>query len=201
MRVRLLLIGLAAACNCAAAQADGESSHRLAAELAIMAGDARQLASGRVGPQARAGLNERLQGALASFPLLLRRAGEATPPVAELRSSLDHQDWRRFMATLEPLVRRYPFAAGFMSLPSTPQRIAAGNALHKEVCASCHDVDWGDTRLPAKHLPTQLAAMSRAEFATRLWLGVRGTREHAYANPFTDEELASLMAYYAQSRQ
>lgn len=201
MRFPLLLIGLVAACCCATVQAEGEPSRRLAAELAIMVGDARQLSSARVAPQARAGLNERLQGALASFPLLLRRAGEATQPVAALRTSLKRQDWGSFIATLEPLLRRHPFAAGFMTLPPTLQRIAAGKALHEAVCASCHDADWGDTKLPAKHLPTQLAAMPRAEFAARLWLGVRGTREHAYANPFTAEELASLMAYYAQARQ
>ncbi len=202
MRFRLLLCGLAAVCLGTAARADGGASHRqLAAELAVMAGDARQLTATRVGPQTRAGLNERLQGALASFPLLLRRAGETSQPVVTLRTSLDRQDWRRFIATLEPLARRHPFTAEFMSIPSTPQRVAAGKALHKEVCASCHDADWGDTRLPAKNLSAQLASMSRVEFAARLWLGVRGTREHAYANPFTDEELASLMAYYSKSRQ
>lgn len=200
MLLHQLLFGLAAVCYTAAVQANGDASRQLAAELAVMTGDVRQLTTARIGPQERAGLNERLQGALASFPLLLRRAGERTQPVVALRAHLNRQDWRSFLATLEPLGHRHPFSVGFMSFPSTPQRIAAGKTLHKEVCASCHDSDWGDARLPAKNLSAQLVSMARVEFAARLWLGVRGTREHAYANPFTDEELAGLMAYYAQSQ-
>ncbi len=165
-----------------------------------MAGDARQLSVGEIGPQERRGLVERLQGALASLPLTLRRAGADPQSVAPLRASLQRQDWRAFLATLAPLTERHPFTAGFLSIPATPQRVRAGAALHQEVCAACHAADWGDTLLPAKVLPAQLASMPRAEFAARLWLGVRGTRATNYANPFTDEELAALMLYYSQTQ-
>ncbi|WP_126444947.1 c-type cytochrome [Sulfuricystis multivorans] len=194
-----LLAGMALACS-AAAEDRLSSARRLGAELLILDGDVRELIAGRAGALERDGLVLRLQGALSSLPLTLRRAGGNPQSASALRSHLERRDWQAFKATLAPLIRRYPFTAPFLTLPVTPQRIAAGKTLHKETCAACHDADWGDTLLPAKNLAALAARLPRAEFAARLWLGVRGTREHAYANPFSDEELANLLAYYEKAR-
>lgn len=66
-----------------------------------------------------------------------------------------------------------------------------------QACAGCHDAPAVDTRWPARNLFEQAAAMPRAEFAARLYLGVRGDRSTAYRNPFSDLELGALMAWYA----
>lgn len=102
---------------------------------------------------------------------------------------------------LQALAQRHPFdARRLLAAPATPQMIAMGEALHRETCAGCHDTDWGDTLLPAKNLSAQFAAMPREEFAARLWLGVRGTRDTAYINPFSDAELTALIAWYGRNR-
>lgn len=80
MGPRFFLAFLAAALFSAAAAAQDEHRRRLAAELAVMAGDARRLASGSELAQHREGLQARLAGALSSLPLLLRHAGCIGPP-------------------------------------------------------------------------------------------------------------------------
>lgn len=79
--LRILAFAAAAVCSAAAA-AQGEHGRRLAAELAVMAGDLRRLEANDELPQHREGLRARLAGALSSLPLLLRRAGacEGPPP-------------------------------------------------------------------------------------------------------------------------
>lgn len=185
----------------AEAIAQDEHARRLAAELAIMAGDARQLADRTDNPMEREGLVLRLRGGLSSMPLLLRRAGADTQPVAALREMHARKDWRALAARFEALSRHHPFnAPRLLAAPATAQTLALGAALHREHCAACHETSWRDTRLPAKNLSEQFAAMPREEFAARLWLGVRGTRETAHANPFSEAELAALIAYYGQPR-
>ena len=77
----MLACAAAALCSVAAA-AQGEHERRLAAELAVMAGDLRRIRSPDELPLHREGLRARLAGASSSLPLLLRRAGgcEGPPP-------------------------------------------------------------------------------------------------------------------------
>ena len=74
-----------------------------------------------------------------------------------------------------------------------------GASIHRSTCAGCHDAPSMDSLLPAKNLAAQLASMPREEFAARLLLGVRGDRTTAWRNPFSDSELAALMAWYASA--
>lgn len=201
MRLRFLLAGLALACCGAGALAGGEPPRRLAAELAIMAGDARQILAGLPAPLEREGLILRLKGSLSSLPLLMRRADADPRVVATLRTTIARDDWRTFAALLETLARRHPFdARHLLAAPATPQTIALGASIHRETCAGCHDAPAIDSLLPAKNLSAQLARMPHEEFAARLWLGVRGVRSTNYANPFNDAELAALIAFYRSGR-
>lgn len=203
MRIRLLLIALAAACCCTAVSADGKGEHerRLAAELVVMAGDIRRLAGEQPGPLEREGLVKRLSGALSSLPLLLRRAGADTQPVAGMRQAHARRDWRVLGATLTTLTRRHPFAMrSLLVARPTAEVLALGASIHKSTCAACHDAPAADSLLPAKNLAMQMQSMSREEFAARLWLGVRGDRTTALANPFSDAELAALSAWYDRTR-
>lgn len=198
MRIRLLLLALAAACCSAAVQAAGEHERRLAAELVVMAGDARRLVAGEGGPLEREGLARRLNGALASLPLLLRQANGDPQSVVALRDSIARSDWRALAAALVTLKRRHPFAAGGL-LPArhTPELRALGVSIHRSTCAGCHDAASGDSLLPAKNLAAQLSSMPREEFAARLLLGVRGDRMTGWRNPFSDFELAALVSFYS----
>ncbi|GAB1412580.1 hypothetical protein MASR1M97_13160 [Candidatus Desulfobacillus denitrificans] len=194
--LRVLACAAAALCSVAAA-AQGEHERRLAAELAVMAGDLRRIRSPDELPLHREGLRARLAGALSSLPLLLRQAGADPAAVPALRQSLARSDWRALRAGLDALTKRHPFAAGAL-LPqaATPERLRLGEAIHRQACAGCHDAPATGTPLPAFNLFEQAKRLPRAEFAARLLLGVRGDRGSAWRNPFSDLELGALLAYY-----
>ncbi|MDP2826292.1 MAG: hypothetical protein Q8O52_26845 [Sulfuritalea sp.] len=201
MRVRILLAGLAVACCCATAQARGEHERRLAAELTVMAGDASRLSLEEGGSLERQGLEQRLFGALSSLPLLLRRAQGNSASVAALRAALGLRDWRKLVTQLETLKRHHPFdARRLLGVAPTADVLALGASIHKSTCAACHDAPAADSLLPAKNLALQMQSMPREEFAARLWLGVRGDKTAALANPFSDAELAALIAWYGETR-
>ncbi|MDP2135289.1 MAG: hypothetical protein Q8J99_16935, partial [Sulfuritalea sp.] len=169
MRFRFILAGLAAACCCAAVQAAGEHQRRLAAEITVMAGDTRRLVLQEGGVLERKGLEQRLAGALASLPLLLRRAQGDSATVSALRAAYKQRDWRRLAAQLETLKKRHPFDARHL-LGAAPTRevLALGASIHTSTCGACHDQPSGaDTLLPAKNLAAQLKSMPRDEFAAR----------------------------------
>jgi len=192
----VLACAAAALCSVAAA-AQGEHERRLAAELAVMAGDLRRIQSPDELPLHREGLRARLAGALSSLPLLLRQAGADPAAVPALRQSLARSDWRALRAGLDALTKRHPFAAGAL-LPqaATPERLRLGEAIHRQACAGCHDAPATGTPLPAFNLFEQSKRLPRTEFAARLLLGVRGDRGSAWRNPFSDLELGALLAYY-----
>jgi len=198
VRFRSILAGLAAACCCAAVQAAGEHERRLAAEVTVMAGDTRRLMASEGGPLEREGLVKRLNGALSSLPLLLRRVNENSKPVTAMRDSLARSDWRALSATLATLKQRHPFDARMLlAAAPTPEMIKLGASIHRTTCAGCHDAPAGDSLLPAKNLAVQIKSMPREEFAARLLLGVRGDRTTGWRNPFSDFELAALMSFYS----
>lgn len=197
-----LILGWAAVCHSTAAQttfAARGPAQQLAAELVVLAGDVRRLQHEKAGPQETLGLEKRLQGGMASLPLTLRRAGTSAEIVPALRTAMGKRDWQTLADRLETLKRDHPFdARPFLPAAPTPAMLARGERIHREVCAACHDApSTADTLLPAKALPGQLGSMPREEFAARLWLGVRGDKTTAYANPFSIDELAALIAWYA----
>ncbi|MBK6629748.1 MAG: cytochrome c [Betaproteobacteria bacterium] len=197
MPSRFLLAFLAAALFSAAAAAQDEHRRRLAAELVVMAGDVRRVASGAEPALHREGLQDRLAGALSSLPLLLRRAGGEVTAVPALRVALARRDWRTLSARLNALHRKYPLdLSSLLPARATPERLRLGEAIHKQACAGCHNAPATATKLPAFNLFEQVRHMPRAEFAARLLIGVRGDRSTAWRNPFSDLEIGALMAYY-----
>lgn len=200
MRLGLLLFGLAVVGCTTAARAEDAHQRRVAAELVVIGGDLRRLIHEPVGPRERQGLEQRLAGALSSLPLALRRGGADAAPVGELRMAVKQRDWRAMATGVEMLKRRHPFdARRLLGAEPTPAVLALGASIHKTTCASCHDAPWGDVLLPARNLATQLKSMPAEEFAARLLLGVRGDKTTALANPFSEGELAALIAWYAQA--
>lgn len=202
MKLRFVLAFAAAAVFSTAAAAQDEHRRRLAAELAVMLGDVRRIEANTEPPQHREGLHARLAGALASLPLLLRRAAGDAAAVPPLRTALAKRNWRALRAGLGSLQRKHPFDAGTL-LPraATPERLRLGEAIHRQACAGCHEAPAADTQLPAFNLHQQAQRMPRGEFAARLLLGVRGDRSTAWRNPFSDLELGALLAYYEEGKQ
>lgn len=199
---KFVLAFAAAAVFSAAAAAQGEHQRRLAAELTVMAGDVRRMASGAEPALHREGLQARLAGALSSLPLLLRRANGDASAVPALRAALERHDWRALGAALETLKRKHPLdLAGQLPQKATPGRLRLGEAIHRQACAGCHDAPVRETKLPAFNLFVQAGSMPRAEFAARLLIGVRGDRSTAWRNPFSDLELGALMAYYEKGNK
>jgi hypothetical protein len=195
--VRRLLAFAALAVFSAGAAAQDEHQRRLAAELAVMAGDVRRLAGGGETPQHREGLHARLAGALSSLPLLMRRAGADPAPVPALRAALSGNDLDALEAGVSALHRDHPLELRYvLPAPPTPERLRLGEAIHRQSCAGCHDAPVTDSRLPARNLFEQARAMPREEFAARLLSGVRGDRTTGYRNPFSDLEIGALLAYY-----
>lgn len=180
----------------------GDHAQRLGAELAVMAGDARRLAAEGPGPLERRGLEMRLAGALSSLPLLLRRAGGDASSLAALRGRFERREWRALLGRLDALRQRHPFdARTFLNETASAASVARGGHTHAAACAGCHDAPSGhDALLPARNLAAQRAGMSREEFAARLWLGVRGDKTTALANPFSAAELADLIDWYEASQ-
>ncbi|OHC67196.1 MAG: hypothetical protein A3H93_09990 [Rhodocyclales bacterium RIFCSPLOWO2_02_FULL_63_24] len=164
-----------------------------------MAGDTRRLMAGEGGPLEREGLVKRLNGALSSLPLSLRRAKSDPSSVVAMRASIKRRDWRALAAVLATLKRRHPFDPRLLLVAApTAEMRALGASIHTTTCAGCHDAASGDSLLPAKNLSAQLASMPREEFAARLLLGVRGDRTTGLRNPFSDFELAALIASYSR---
>jgi mono/diheme cytochrome c family protein len=165
-----------------------------------MAGDVRRLMAAEGGPLEREGLVKRVNGALSSLPLLLRRANGDPHPVVSMRASSARGDWRGLAAALATLKRQYPFDARvLLSAAPTSDMLALGASIHRSTCAGCHDAASADSLLPAKNLAAQLKSMPREEFAARLLLGVRGDRMTGWRNPFSDVELAALIALYSMA--
>ncbi len=179
--------------------AQDEHSRHLAAGLAVMAGDVRQLAASEK-TQRREGLRARVAGDLSSLPLLLRRAGGDAASVPLLRAALAKGDWRSLAQGLAVLRRRHPLDLRTL-LPAapTPERLRLGEAIHRQTCAGCHDASIAGTNLPALNLFEQIRNVPREEFAARLIIGVRGDVSTAYRNPFSDLELGALIAYYGSA--
>lgn len=148
------------------------------------------------------GLQKRLLGGLASLPLTLRRAGGDAGTAISLRRAVEQRDWPASATLLAELRQRHAFdARPFLPSLATETVLKLGERIHREVCAPCHDNPPAvDLLLPARNLPGQLNSMSPEEFAARLWLGVRGDKISAYANPFSSQELSALVAWYALSR-
>ena len=199
MRAGLVLAFAVLAAHAAEAAAQDEHRRRLAAELTVMAGDLRRLEAAAEPAPRLEGLRARLAGALSSLPLLMRRAASDAGPVPVLRDAHARRDWHSLGAGLRALQAAHPFdARALLPAHATPAQLRVGEAIHRQACAGCHDAPAADTPLPALNLSGLARQMPRNEFAARLLLGVRGDRSTAYRNPFSDLELASLLAYYGQ---
>ena len=190
--------------------AQGEHGRRAAAELLIMRGDLRQLTA-RPAPSAQhiKGLKDRLHGSLTTIAVLLRLADEEAgrpPPDTNaleqnLRQSLKQNNTRELDAKLSDLIKTYALrTTGILPADPSPERLAKGKEIHESLCAGCHNEPDLDTQRPARNLTAQLKTMSAQEFVARLIIGVRGDRVTGISNPFSDDDLNALIAFYRSNQ-
>ena len=204
----LLLAGAVLVAAPAACLGSGGDGRRVAAELLVLSGDVARLSAPGLSPARRKGLAERIGGGLAALDLLLRLADEEagrTPhpgaharSVAALRGALAAGDLAALAAGLRTLAAGYPLQVpAILPLVETPARRARGKALHERLCAGCHDGPAdAEAERPAMSLFAEARRLSPAEFAARMLIGIRGDVVTGISNPFSDEEIASLMVYY-----
>lgn len=176
-----------------------------AAEILVMAGDARRLAEEPLPPLHQRGLRDRLLGAASGLPLLLRLAGQPPEPGAmeALRAAIAADDLVTLRRDLEALAARVPLdTAGVLPADHRPRARRLARALHDGLCASCHDGQPADTDdlLPAEDLFQAARAMPLREFTARLMIGVRGDTLTGFAQPLTDSDLAALLGFYLNGR-
>ena len=203
---RLRWLGLAGALLFAVhggVAAQGEHGRRAGAELRVLIGDLETLVHGNPSELHRKGLADRVAGGLSPLPLLLRLAdqerGSATAalPAGELRDRLAREDYPGLLQRLEALSARYPLeTSGFFDPPPLPAGTAAAAKTHAGLCAPCHDHPYTGVERPAWNLFEQAGRLEPVEFLARMLVGVRGDRVTAVENPFSDRELADLIALY-----
>ena len=187
------------------AVAQGEHARRAAAELQLVLGDARQLASGTGVSQLHAkGLRDRITGSLSGLALLLRLADQETgqktahrkSPVPYMRELVQSSNWPGLVSVSKDLTRNYPLDVPIIS--AGPKR---AKSLHDELCAACHGEPDLEVERPAYNLFRQAKAQSESEFLARLIIGVRGDRVTGYSNPLTAPELKALSDYYRGTKE
>ncbi|MCB1870481.1 MAG: hypothetical protein KDI49_00410 [Gammaproteobacteria bacterium] len=183
--------------------AEGEHARRAGAELQVLLGDAGKLQDQNLSDRHVRGLRDRILGSLSSLPLLLRLADQergasaATPDVGRVRLLLAENRFAELAAEFSNLSSAYPFrGTGILSVQVPPERIKNALRLHKTFCSACHDFPFTDTERPAFRLYDQAKLQSAREFAARMVTGIRGDVSTGLDNPFTDEEIAALLALY-----
>lgn len=86
--------------------------------------------------------------------------------------------------------------AEVMSIPSSPELIAAGDQLFNIACKSCHGVDGYGTRMaPALNNQIFLSETPDAAIYQIIAAGVPDTLMPAWGSRLTDQELQSLVAF------
>ena len=178
-------------------------------EAALIAADARMLADPATPPGRRAGLAERIRSSLGSLAVTARYAIQAAGPrdsqrdaqlaaaISELRALFAAGTLPAFSRAADKLAAAYPIALSyFQPLTVTPGRLASGRAIYRRYCIGCHASPDPNAANPAPDLFRMAKTEPRDELIERLLAGVHGDRTTSLENPFSDEEIASLAAYF-----
>lgn len=188
------------------AYAQGEHQRRFAVELRLIAGDLRRLKEERLDARQIEGLYQRLRGSLGYLQLLGREAvqersvpdPQLAPDVSQLRDAFIADELPATAAHLARLLSRYPLViTDFTAAASADDaRLAMGRDIDRRFCTGCHQAPNPAAANPAPDLFADARSMSREEFVARLIGGVRGVPDTALDNPFSDEALRGLYAWY-----
>jgi len=187
------------------ARGAGAAYRELGVQVAMIAGDARMLVNPAAAPPRREALSARIRSNLGSLNMTARRAaeveGQANPDLATriraLRALLAAGDFAALSRQANQLAAAYPFDASYFEpLVVTPARLETGRSIYRQYCLGCHYSPESSDGNAAPDLFYMARTVPREEFFARLLGGIYGDRTTSLENPFTDEELASLAAYF-----
>jgi len=199
----LVLCGLG--CCSLPAQGASAAGRDLRLSLALIAGDARMLADPATPPQRKEGLSERIRSSLGSLAITVRyevqASGRSDPQLAagagQLPALFAAGKVEEFARESARLAAAYPLDLSyFQPLAATARRIQAGRAIYRQYCIGCHANPDATAANPAPDLFRLARTEPRAALLARLLGGVHGDRMTSLENPFTDEAIASLAAYF-----
>lgn len=189
--------------------AQDEHNRRFAVELVVLAGDLRFLQQDGLTDRHRRGLDDRIASALGFLGLTgrtaLQMSGRRDPDlagdIARLRSSFAAGDLAGSEQVLQELKQRYPLdTRGFLPVEATPARLARGREIYRSTCRACHIAPDLARLNPARDLFRDALTMPPDEYVARLLGGVRGVAATGLENPFPDEDLRALLAWFTQTR-
>lgn len=183
------------------------AGRRLSVELALVAGDARMLADPAIPRRRREALSARIRSSLGSLAMTARYSAQAAggtdgrllSGVQSLRTLFAAGDLPAFSRQADRLTAAYPLdIAYFEPLTVTPLRLETGRSLYHRYCRGCHAAFDPGAASPAPDLFSLARTEPRPEFLARLLGGIHGDRMTSLENPFSDEALASLAAYFVK---
>lgn len=192
------------------ARAQSESGRRLSVEFEIMLGNVRWMLAPTTGPLERKGLHARLDSALLGYlGITARRYLDERGitntgllrQVHMLQVEFKAGDFTALATRLQDLAKAYPIdLRGILPLTVTPERLRVGRRLYRKSCWSCHASPGYGREYPAPDLFRTARTEPRREFAARLIGGIYGNFYTSMENPFSDEQIASLFAYFVHDK-
>lgn len=191
----------------APALAAGEYDRALRVDVAVLQGDARLLADPATPAIRRTGLQARIASILGTLDMTARERNNHNPAtqiplpaVAALRADFRQSRPERFLRSATSLAAALPLdTVYFVPLVHTPQRARTGEDLYRTLCIGCHQYTDPHAVNPAPNLFDMARSTPPTEFVARMLGGVHGIPRTTLKNPFSDEEIASLMVYFAAS--
>ncbi|BBP04018.1 hypothetical protein TPL01_16030 [Sulfuriferula plumbiphila] len=209
MSIGRILVALVLLATAPPVWASGEHERRLRVEIAVLHGDTRILIDPATPPLRRQGLRQRIRSSLGTLGMLARYAvqeGQQPQPglrkqVAGLRVLFATKNIRAFALRLGQLKSSLPLdMSGFSPLTATPARLRTGRSIYQSLCIGCHQNPDRTQPNPAPDLFSMAAIMPRDEFVARMLGGIHGVHLTTLQNPFTDEEIASMTAFFDQAQ-
>lgn len=189
----------------APALAAGEYDRALRVDVAVLQGDARLLADPATSAIRGTGLRARVTSVLGTLDMTARERNNHNPStqiplpaVAALRADFRQGRPERFLRSATSLAAALPLdTTYFVPLVNTPQRARTGEDLYRTLCIGCHQYTDPHATNPAPNLFDMARSTPSTEFVARMLGGVHGVPRTTLKNPFSDEEIASLMVYFA----
>ncbi|MHB1175157.1 MAG: c-type cytochrome [Sulfuriferula sp.] len=187
--------------------AAGEHQQRLQVEIAVLYGDTRMLLDPATPPLRRQGLRQRIRSSLGTLGILTRYAiqdGASSPAVlkkqiTDLRQLFGTDKLPAFARLLQQLKTSQPLdISGFLPLTPTPLRLRTGQSIYQNLCMGCHLNPDKAQPNPAPNLFSMAKTLPRDEFIARVLGGIHGVPLTSLENPFTNEEIISMTAYFRQ---
>ncbi len=192
------------------AYAESESNRRLGAEIVVMKNDLQRITSSDLSLYHKEGLKERIRGALAVLPLLIRKSWNGLPPMPsyglehaqKVKNALDSSNYLLANKVLDKFLKNYPFnTSGLLPSDSRPFALKSSKKLHATFCAGCHDDPDVSVSRPAWNLFDLSKKITPKDLAARMVIGIRGDSLTGLENPLRDSEISALIAYYNKTSQ